>query len=399
MDFMSVDLRIPDRVCHLARLHRPDRLGHRFQIFLGGIAFHIAHHRGDALRHGFRRNDDDPAVLGQFLSLIGRKNDILVVRKDIDGLRVNLADRLQHIIRARIHRLSALDEAVDAESAEDLAHAVPDCDGNETGLLSGPVLRLWLILCKGGLHFRLLEELLLMLDPHVVNFHPAEAAVFQSLLKGKSRMIRVHMNFHDVIIRDQHQTVSDGGEEGFQLLFLHFGERFFEIDDEFGAVSELDVIRADFFMSLRCGLRHLCAGRSFEGQIQFLPVERVHTALEHGHQSLSAGIHDAGFLQNREHVRRPLQRLLSFLKNQGEETGKILRAVLDFIRLQRHRLRNGEDRALLRLHHGLIGRLHGLSHRLGDQRLVKRLMVPYRLRESPEQLGKNHARVAPCASE
>ena len=93
-----------------------------------------------------------------------------------------------------------------------------------------------------------------MLNPHVVDLHAVKTSVLESLLKCKARMVRVDVDLHHLIIRDENKTVTDRCQEVLHFLLVILRERLLEIDDEFRAVPVLDLVCADLLVTGLCGL-------------------------------------------------------------------------------------------------------------------------------------------------
>ena len=90
MDFHSVDGGISHRIGNLGCLH-PLHLGcHIFQILLRRQIGDEIHQSRDALRHGFRRNNDNLLILRQITSLIGRHDNIFIVRENENVIGIDL---------------------------------------------------------------------------------------------------------------------------------------------------------------------------------------------------------------------------------------------------------------------------------------------------------------------
>ena len=92
---------------------------------------------------------------------------------------------------------------INSEIAEDIIQAFSDRNCHETKWF----LRLFLLrflysfLLGCLLAILLVDDLLLVLLTHIVNLHACKRAKLQTLLEGKSRMVRMHMYLHDLIIR------------------------------------------------------------------------------------------------------------------------------------------------------------------------------------------------------
>ena len=171
---------------------------------------------------------------------------------------------------------------------------------------------------------------------------------------------------------------------------------------ELSAVAELDIRRRDLATGLplhrSLGLRRTLIAE-IEGNL--FSLERSQRALDNRHEALSAGIDDTRLLQYRKHLRGLRKHLITVRNDLLEHRQQILighRKLGDAIR---HALRNGQNRTLLRLHHGLICRLHrtaeGTCHdQVIDSCLVR--MLPNLLREATDQLAQDDAGVTACAT-
>ena len=75
--------------------------------------------------------------MDQILRLLCRQDDVLVVRQDKNGVSVYLCHGIHHILRGRIHRLSAFNQAVHSEIPENAPKSLSDGNGNKTDILMG----------------------------------------------------------------------------------------------------------------------------------------------------------------------------------------------------------------------------------------------------------------------
>ena len=87
----------------------------------------------------------------------------------------------------------------------------------------------------------------MVLLPHVVDLHPCELSKTQRFLNRKTRIIRVNMNFHYLVVRHTDNRITDGFQIRFKLLLLLIGELSSGKDDKLRTVAELNV-----------GLLHRC---------------------------------------------------------------------------------------------------------------------------------------------
>ena len=127
----------------------------------------------------------------------------------------------------------------------------------------------------------------------------------------------MNMYFYQLRIRYQNNRITDFRKEAAEFLYLAAGERPFQVDDKFCAVTEFNIFVIDCLDILFCGLR-LC-----EVKVDFLTHQCVIRTLQNHHKPLAAGIHNAGFLQNGKHLRRFRQRLVSIVNNRFQIGWKI----------------------------------------------------------------------------
>ena len=73
-----------------------------------------------------RRNHNNFLVFGQIARLVRSHNNIFIVRENKNRIGVHLCDRVQHILRARIHRLTALDQIIHTQILENLGNSRSD---------------------------------------------------------------------------------------------------------------------------------------------------------------------------------------------------------------------------------------------------------------------------------
>ena len=174
MDLFVIDMCIPNRISHLSGLHIPDRFLHGLKVCVHISLRHIADNSGDTLRHCLCRNHKDVLVLCERLCLVCRKDNVLIVRKDKDMVCIHIVDRCQHIVRTRVHRLTALYDVVHSQFPEDLIHPFSYRNSDESYRLSR--LFLFLLLCSLRLLcsnlLRITDQFLVMFLTHVVDLHP-----------------------------------------------------------------------------------------------------------------------------------------------------------------------------------------------------------------------------------
>ena len=135
---------------------------------------------------------------------------------------------------------------------------------------------------------------------------------------------------------------------------------------------------------------------------------------DHG-EAEAAGVHDARLAQDRQQVGPAPDRLLAGVERALEHLGDQRVLALGVVLLEprlvhvrelgrhavRHLAHDGEDRALGRLAHGVVGAVGGARHRGADQHGVDQLAGPrgQLLGRAADQLGEDHARVAARAEQ
>ena len=173
------------------------------------------------------------------------------------------------------------------------------------GSLSGRFLLFFL--------FRQLEQLFLMLKPHVIDLHIGKRTILQCLLDCESGVIGMYVHLHHVIIRNHHDGIADGLQISLEIHLLLDIKGLVQHDDKFGAVAEFDLHAClRFQAALR---RYFRSGRlrrfgKVIGVCGNLSRKGIKRAAKHLHKSLSAGIHHACLLQYRKHLRRLAEHIL-----------------------------------------------------------------------------------------
>ena len=146
--------------------------------------------------------------------------------------------------------------------------------------------------CLSGI----LEESLFMLKTHVVDLHVGERTVLQCSLDRKTGIIGMYVNLDDLVVGNKYYGITDRFKISLEIKLVLYIECLVEHDDEFGTITELDIIGLDSFsgtsLRLACGL-----GNGDSGEIDLLAHELVKSTVEHFHKTLSARIHYACLLE------------------------------------------------------------------------------------------------------
>ena len=135
-------------------------------------------------------------------------------------------DCFQHILRTRIHRLSALDDIVSADALENLRKTFSDRYGDKSIFLAWFFLLLFgflfcLLLCRQT--FGIFDQFLLMFLTHIVNLDAGQGTVGQCFLNRN------------------YQGVADRAQIIFQFLLCRLIRRFFCIDNKFRTITKTDI--------------------------------------------------------------------------------------------------------------------------------------------------------------
>ena len=211
-------------------------------------------------------------------------------------------------------------------------------------------------------------------------------------------VVGVYVHLHQREIADDHHAVADAGQAGAEFVDVVLGHAGVHIlDDEFGAILELDLLHRIVIILKFEGRRAADVGG---GILDLFAVKGCAPALEHGQQTLSAGIDHARLLERREHVRSLFQNGLTAADDLIQQLGQVAR-MLDHIAagILRDHADDGQDGALLRLHNGLVRRLRAGLKPLRERFRVDGLRPVDAARKAAQNLGEDDAGVAARALE
>ena len=215
MDFFVIQTCITDRIGDLACLNLGYCLFHFLRVFLCRFFRNKADHGSDSLRNRLCRDNNDLFILCQIAGLICSKDNIFIIRENINGFRIYLCNGIQHVLCTWVHGLSALNKVIHTQLTEDLCKSAACRNCNKAVSLWR--LCLCLRFCK---LFRILDQSFLMLFSHIVNLHSGKSAIGQSTFNSLSRMIGMHMHFNDLIVCNQNNGITNRGKEFFKLMLL-----------------------------------------------------------------------------------------------------------------------------------------------------------------------------------
>ena len=361
-------------------------LGHGLGVLLHAHVGGEGQHRGDSHGHGLG-GQNDHVLLRQLRGLLGREDDVGVVGQDEHVSGVGGLHRLGQILNAGIHGLSAVHDLIHHQILEDAVDALAQRNGHDAVVLQLGGLRLGGSLPLGLALAGLLE--------HVVHLDGVQLAQLQRILHGLAGVVGVHVHLHHGQIGDDQHAVADllqALAQAHDLALLHVRTRVG--DDELRAVAECNVLHAQVAVIV-----HVFAGHGLRRAAALLDLHRlageggVHAA-EDDHQAHAAAVHHAGLLEHRQHLRRLLQDRVAGGEQQLEQLLEGLALAAAALQILGDHADHGEDRALLGLHHGLVGGVCALADRLNPQRAVHVLVTGQAAGDAAQNLAENDAGVA-----
>ena len=172
MDLLVINVRVTHCISDLSGFYIFDLFRHCLRIFFHRSLGTVSDNGCDSLRNGFGRNHDYFFVFGQKFCLICCQNNVFIIRKNVNRLRIYFFDRTQHIFGTRIHGLTAFDQIINAQFAEDFTDTLTNGNGNKSDRLRRHhFFTLFffelLLFCN---FCRIFDQFLLMLLTHIVNF-------------------------------------------------------------------------------------------------------------------------------------------------------------------------------------------------------------------------------------
>ena len=368
---MPVDIGVARGIGDLHRGHTGHGIRHGGEIvLLRGVRIKDQHGR-NALRHGLRGNDDD-LFLRQAGRLLGSHDDVLVVREDEHDLGGRGVDLLEDVLRRGVHGLAALDDLVCAQLAEHTGKALACAHGDHAevllrrgdGLLCLELLLdfLEIVRAAGGAAC----GKIVMLHLHVLDLGKLERAVFLRLRQGLAGDVRVDVDLEGFVVLADDDAVADGVEVGAQRrevdVLVRLAHDIHRVEGkcdlagvELGEVGLLaDLLRPAI------GLGGLDLHAAVDGE----------HGLEHIQPALAACVHDARLLQDGVLVHGLRQRLGGRADRRFQDGFAVRAAVGRFHGRVGGNAGHGQDRALRRLHHGLVGRFDAAAQ--GHRQLLAR---------------------------
>ena len=399
---MAVELAVAGGVGDHGGVHAADGLVHvRDDLRLRLVDVQVQQ-RSHALRHRFGGHDDD-LLLSHRDALLGGHDDVFVVGEDEDRGGRGAVDLPEDVLRGGVHGLAAGDDAVGAEVAEQILHALAGADGNDAVLLFRfGEFRL------GGAFFQLLldffqivgalraqaSELVERLQAHVFDLRQLQRAELHALGQRERGHVGVHVHLDDLVVVVDDQRVADAVQIEAQRLQIHVGivlaHRIDRVEDVL--LRHVHLVRHEYALGLGGGRSVLLGGAD-------LAAQGGEHGVEDDHVALAARVDDAGLFQHGILVDGVLQRLVAGLQRALQRLLQALFGLGGFLRGGGGQAGNGEDGALGGLHDGLVGGLHAVDHGGGKFIGAGGLQILQPLGDAAEQQAEDDAGVAARAAQ
>src|SRR6266851_1818928 len=378
LDAQPVGARVAHRVRDLDRLHAFRLRLHRAHVLLGWTLGPEGDHGGNALRNAVRL-DDLQLLFGQADDLLRRGDDVAVVGQQDDLVVGNRFDRGQHVLRAGVHGLAALDDRVDAEAAKDVDQpASGDYHGDADSV--GPRR-------SGDAGAALVLQNAPVLRRHVADVELHQLAVAARQVDDARGVVGVDVHLDQLWLPDHQYRVA----ERLDLVADEVGVQVRALDEELGAVAPAA------FRQRERDLRRDCDGPGFgeRGKQRLRLLDRLQHSLEDELQTEASSVDHAGVAQDLELAGRLQHGGASARGGRRDDARDV------GVGAARRRrggaaglARDGEDGALRRLVDRAVGGVGRLFERGGELRRSERALTFDRARESAEDLREDHTRVA-----
>ena len=207
MDLFIIDSCIADCIGYLSCLNSFNAFIHSIDIRINISFRHIIDDGSNSLWYCLGWNYDNILIFCQGLSLICSKDDIFIVRQNKDIICIHMVNRCQHIFGTRIHCLTTFNNIVNSKLFENIVHTVTDGYGDKSNRFTWLFLFIFSLLCCN--FFSVLDQLFLMLFPHIVDLHTGKLSKCKCFLDGKSRIVRMNMDLNDIVICHAYDRIAD----------------------------------------------------------------------------------------------------------------------------------------------------------------------------------------------
>ena len=309
--------------------------------------------------------------------LLGGEKDVAVVGEDQEAFRADAVEGLQESLYRRVHRLSALDDFIDAHLAEGLLQRLASSDGHHAERLSAYV--------EAFVHM-----VFVVLECHILDLDGEILAIGLAVVQDLARGMGVDVYLDDAAVAEEDERFAVGGEPVGDDRFVERVEidlAPLETQQELCAVAELQdaVFREGVQVDGGGG-----GGLSVFRQEGRFTVQGGPHSFRHVEQSGAAAVHDARFLEDVEQFGGMLERQV----HRGDQQVEIFLEGPALVGRCDPFAENGQDGALHGLGNGLVGCGHAAGHRLFEMLDVGLFQAFHPLCDAGEDTAQDHARVA-----
>ena len=152
---------------------------------------------------------------------------------------MNRIDSCEHVLCTWVHCLTAFNNVVCSKFTENLVHSFSDRNCDKSHIFHRNFFLLSSLLCCEFLCIT--NQLLLMFLSHIVNLHTRQLSISECFLNCKTRIICVHMDFHNLIICNTYNRISDRFQISFKFHLICLCKMLFCHDDKFCAITKLNM--------------------------------------------------------------------------------------------------------------------------------------------------------------
>jgi hypothetical protein len=208
---------------------------------------------------------------------------------------------------------------------------------------------------------------------------------------------RIRVDVHVVHARspDDEHAVAEGAQE----LAVLVGLRVARLEEELDLERVLEAPALGVHPgSQRCARDRLGRrpGRHARRR-QRCAVEGMEEALQEEKEPPATGVDDAGLLEDRQHLRGVVERVLRAPDDAAAALDQVLAVAVRCFCLLGRLTRDGEDRPLLRLHDGLVREVGAAAQPVRERSRIESVRIADGFGDAAEELRQDHAGVAACA--
>ena len=223
-------------------------------------------------------------------------------------ISIYLSDCIEHIFRARIHRLPALDQMIYPKVLKDLTDTFTGRYRDKADLFLRHLRFCCFCRYCFGRYCILFLDMLAVDDLHIDQF-----TVFQSFLQYHTRIIGIYAHINDALVYGDRYLISDQ----FQIfshfmLALHI-ELLVQLQGKCGMIKMFEFFLFRLFGRKMTDLAGFLGSLFIHSKFNALTQKSVISAFQKRYKAGTTGINDTGFFQNRQHLRCLIQHFLCVL--------------------------------------------------------------------------------------